>query len=162
MVSRGIVVALGLALGACGGDAEPAEREAGRDGAAADRRAVQERTATYLRAYLGGDGPVACAQLSPALRRSVDARAKAAGGTCATALGAIGPKLLATLPAEQREAFTASVTDAAEIRVELDGDAALAGFAPAGEGRVPARLKLERSGDRWLIAELGAQAPPAP
>ena len=55
-----------LILAGCGGDEAP--KKAAPDNAA-DRRAVAERTAAYLGAYVAGDGAQACAR---AFDRSVD------------------------------------------------------------------------------------------
>jgi len=152
-----LAAALGLLVAGCG-----AGEEGAPTGAAADRRAVQERTASYLRAYLSGDGAGACAQFTPAYRRDADRRLRAANSTCAKLLGEVGPGLVARLPADQRRATVARVTDPAKVRVELDGSRATAGFAAAGEGRVPARVELERVGGRWLVSQLGTRARPTP
>jgi hypothetical protein len=133
-------------LAGCGG----AERE--RPGADADRAAVQERVATYLRHYAAGDGERACAQYTRALRARSDARAAANGdGSCAAALAALGPEIVRAIPAAEREAFTTQLTDPAAVHVELEGGHALATL----EGVAANRLRLVRSGDRWLIDELG-------
>ena len=134
---------LGLLLAGCG-EASPPAAEPQRD-PAADRRAVQERTAAYLGAYVGGDGARACAQL----------RRPPAG--CVETLSAVGPEIVRRLPVEQRRAFKETVADPAVIHVELDGDRATAGLAAATAGRAPMRVALARSGDRWLIEKLGVR-----
>ncbi len=126
--------------------------------AAKDRRAVQTRAATYVRAYLTGDGERACRQFTPALRRVSELRAKRGGLTCASALALVGPQLLAAVPADQRDAFRKRASDPRAVHVELAGDRATAGFAPAGGGRAPMRLELARVGDRWLVDKLGTRA----
>jgi hypothetical protein len=133
-------------LAGCGGG----ERERPRAGD--DRAAVQQRVATYLRHFAGGDGERACAQYKVALRARSDARAAANGdGSCAAALAALGPEIVRALPAAEREAFTARLTDPGAVRVELDGERALATL----DGVAANRLRLVRAGDRWLIDELG-------
>jgi len=159
---RRSVLLVSFVLAGCGGGEPISEPPAATPDAAADRREVQTRTASYLRAYVRGDGPGACAQFSPALRRSIDARTQSAGTSCPKILRDVGPALLETLPAAERRGFEAQITDPAKVRVELAGDRARAGFGPTGEGRVPARVALERVEGRWLISQLGTQAPPTP
>ena len=143
-----------LLLAGCGDEPGPS--------AAEDRRGVQQRTASYLGAYLAGDGERACRQFTPELRRTSDKRAKAGGLSCASALALVGPKLLEAVPADQRDAFRRRASDPSEVKVELTGDRATAGFAPSGGGRVPMRVELARVGDRWLIDKLGMRAQVAP
>lgn len=143
-----------LAAAGCGSEPGPSAPD--------DRQAVQKRTAAYLAAYLAGDGRRACRQFTPMLRRVSDKRAKAARLNCASALALVGPRLLEALPADQRDAFRRRAADPKQVRVELAGDRATAGFAPSGAGRVPMRLELARVGDRWLIDKLGTRAQAAP
>jgi len=131
-----------LILAGCGGDEAP--KKAAPDNAA-DRRAVAERTAAYLGAYVAGDGEQACAQL-----RKPPAQ-------CVETLSAVGPEIVRRLPTEQRRAFRLTVSDPAAVQVELAGDRATAGLAPAAEGRQPMRVALVRAGDRWLIEKLGVR-----
>jgi len=130
-----------LAAGCGGEDATPAKQP----DAAADRRAVQERTAAYLGAYVRGDGERACAQL------------RRAPAECVATLSAVGPEIVRRLPPEQRRAFRLAVSDPAALHVELAGDRATAGLAPAAPGRQPMRVALVRTGDRWLIEKLGVR-----
>jgi hypothetical protein len=109
------------------------------------RRAVQERTAAYLGAYVNGDGTKACAQL----------RRPPAG--CVETLSAVGPEIVRALPPEQRRAFKLAVSDPDVVQVELRGERATAGLAPLTEGRAPMRVALVRDGDRWLIEKLGVR-----
>jgi hypothetical protein len=132
-----------LILAGCGGEEAP--RKAAAPDAAADRRAVAERTAAYLGAYVAGDGAQACAQLRTPPER------------CVETLSAVGPAIVERLPREQRRAFRLAVSDPATVQVELAGDRATAGLAPAGDGRQPMRVALVRSGDRWLIEKLGVR-----
>jgi hypothetical protein len=132
-------------LAGCGGAGAP-----GTPGptAEADRAAVQARVAAYLRDYAAGDGVRACAHYTPALRARSEERAAANGdGSCAAALAALGPELVAAMPA----GFAAELADPAGVRVELRGDRALATLT----GRIGHRLGVVRAGDRWLIDELG-------
>ena len=138
---RPLAALLLLALAGCGGD----ERGAEAPTPAEDRRAVQERTATYLRAYVSGDGDGACAQL------------RRAPADCAATLSAVGPAIVERLPREQRRAFRLAVSDPDIVRVELAGDRATAGFAPPARERAPMRIALVRVGDRWLIDRLGVR-----
>ena len=62
-----------------------------------------------------------------------------------------GPAIVERLPREQRRAFRLAVADPAAVQVELAGDRATAGLAPAAAGRKPMRVALVRAGDRWLI-----------
>ena len=132
-----------LILAGCGG--EDAPQKAAAPDAAADRRAVAERTAAYLGAYVAGDGEQACAQL------------RKAPAQCVATLSAVGPEIVRRLPPEQRCAFRLAVSDPAAVQVELAGDRATAGLAPAAEGRQPMRVALVRTGDRWLIEKLGVR-----
>ena len=132
-----------LIFAGCGGDAAP--KEAAAPDTAADRRAVAERTAAYLGAYVAGDGAQACAQL------------RKAPAECVETLSAVGPEIVRRLPPEQRRAFRLAVSDPAAVQVELAGDRATAGLAPAAEGRQPMRVALVRTGDRWLIEKLGVR-----
>lgn len=132
-----------LILAGCGGEEAP--RKAAAPDAAADRRAVAERTAAYLGAYVAGDGAQACAQLRTPPER------------CVETLSAVGPAIVERLPREQRRAFRLAVSDPAAVQVELAGDRATAGLAPAAPGRQPMRVALVRSGDRWLIEKLGVR-----
>lgn len=133
-------------LAGCGAD----ERE--RPRADDDRAAIQQRVATYLRHYSAGEGERACAQYTPALRARSDARAAANGdGSCAAALAALGPEIVRAIPAVERDAFTARLVDPAGVRVELRGDRAIATL----DGVAANRLRLVRTGERWLIDELG-------
>jgi len=143
-----------ILLAGCGDEPGPS--------AAEDRRGVQQRTAGYLAAYLAGDGERACRQFTPELRRTSEKRAKAGGLSCASALALVGPQLLEAVPADQRDAFRRRAADPREVKVELTGDRATAGFAPAGGGRVPMRVELARVGDRWLIDKLGTRAQVTP
>ena len=131
-----------LILAGCGGDEAP--KKAAPDNAA-DRRAVAERTAAYLGAYVAGDGEQACAQL------------RKAPAQCVATLSAVGPEIVRRLPPEKRRAFRLAVSDPAAVQVELAGDRATAGLAPAAEGRQPMRIALVRTGDRWLIEKLGVR-----
>jgi hypothetical protein len=133
-----------LAIAGCGGEDRPEPKAAAPD-AAADRRAIAERTAAYLGAYVAGDGARACAQLRKAPEQ------------CVETLSAVGPAIVERLPREQRRAFRAAVSDPAAVQVELAGDRATAGLAPAAAGRQPMRIALVRSGDRWLIEKLGVR-----
>jgi hypothetical protein len=133
-----------LVVAGCGGEDRPEPKAAAPD-AAADRRAVAERTAAYLGAYVAGDGAQACAQLRTPPEQ------------CAETLSAVGPEIVRRLPPEQRRAFKLTVADPAAVQVELAGDRATAGLAPAAEGRQPMRVALVRSGDRWLIEKLGVR-----
>jgi hypothetical protein len=138
------------ALVACGSD-DPEQPSA-----SADRAAVRDRVATYLEAYAAGDGARACEQLTPYLRRSADAQArKRRTGSCAQVLSQVGPKIVESVPAEQRQAFVDELTDPKQVTVTIDGDSATAGL-----GRATRRLELRRVGDRWLIATLGLAQPP--
>jgi len=140
--ARTILLPILLLTAGCGGeDARPAKQ---RD-AAADRRAVQERTAAYLGAYVGGDGERACAQL------------RKPPAECVATLSAVGPEIVRRLPPEQRRAFRLTVSDPASVHVELAGDRATAGLAPAAAGKQPMRVALVRTGDRWLIEKLGVR-----
>jgi hypothetical protein len=130
-----------LLLAGCGEEARPVAKPQPAD----DRRAVQERTAAYLGAYVDGDGARACAQL----------RRPPAG--CAETLSAVGPEIVRRLPPEQRRAFKLTVADPAVIQVELAGDRATAGLAPDSAERAAMRVALTRSGDRWLIERLGVR-----
>ena len=116
-----------------------------RPGRAADRRAIQERTAAYLSAYVSGDGERACSHL----RRPPS--------DCAEVLSAIGPEIVRRLPVEQRRAFKATVSDPAVVHIELDGDRATATLAPGVADGSPMRIALARAGDRWLIGKLGVR-----
>ena len=139
-----LLLAIVVVLAGCGGDDASKQRAAGPD-AAADRRAVAERTAAYLGAYVAGDGEQACAQL------------RTAPAQCVETLSAVGPAIVERLPREQRRAFRLAVSDPAAVQVELAGDRATAGLAPAAEGRQPMRIALVRTGDRWLIEKLGVR-----
>jgi hypothetical protein len=132
-----------LILAGCGGEAGP--KQAAAPDTAADRRAVAERTAAYLGAYVAGDGQQACAQLRKPPKQ------------CAATLSAVGPEIVRRLPPEQRRAFKLTVADPAAVRVELAGDRATAGLAPAADGKQPMRVALVRTGDRWLIEKLGVR-----
>jgi hypothetical protein len=139
---RPVLVLCLLAVAGCGDDAR---KPAAKPDAAADRRAVQERTAAYLGTYVTGDGTRACTHL----------RRPPTG--CAETLAAVGPEIVRRLPPEQRRAFRLTVADPDVIEVELDGDRATAGLAAASEGRSPMRVALVRTGDRWLIDRLGVR-----
>jgi hypothetical protein len=116
-----------------------------------DRTAIQQRVATYLRHYAAGEGERACAQFTAALRARSEDRAAASGNrSCAATLTALGPEIIAAIPADRRDEFAARLRDPASVRVELHGDRATA--APAG---ARARLGLVRQGGRWLIDDLG-------
>ena len=142
------VVACLAVLAGCGGNDASAPRAPGPE---ADRAAVQARVATYLRHYAAGDGVQACAQFTPALRDRSDAGAAANGdGTCAAALAALGPEVVAAMPA----GFAAELADPAGVEVELRGDQALATLT----GPTANHLRVVRDGDRWLIDDLGVPA----
>jgi hypothetical protein len=152
---RGMLVLAVVFLAAgCGEEPGPS--------AAKDRRAVQVRAATYVRAYLAGDGERACRQFTPTLRRVSELRAKQGGLTCASALALVGPQLLEAVPADQRDAFRKRASNPGSVHVELAGDRATAGFAPSGGGRAPMRLELARVGKRWLVDKLGTRAQVTP
>jgi hypothetical protein len=143
---RAVAVLACLAvLAGCGGDdaAAPARAAPG-----ADRAAVQARVAAYLRDYAAGDGMRACAHFTPALRTRLDTAAATSGdGTCEAAFGALGPALVAALPA----GFADELADPGAVQVALDGDRALATLSGAGGNR----LRVVRAGDDWLIDALG-------
>jgi hypothetical protein len=103
-------------------------------------------------AVAAGDSERACAQFTPSLRSRSDARAAANGDrSCATALSALGPAIVAAMPA----GFAERLADPAAVRVELRGDRALARLTEPSANHV----RLVRAGDRWLIDELGVAAP---
>jgi hypothetical protein len=142
------VVACLAVLAGCGGDGAKAPQRPGPD---ADRAAVQARVAAYLRHYAAGDGAQACAQFTPGLRSRSDARAAANGErSCAAALAALGPAIVAAMPA----GFAEQLADPGGVRVELRRDHALATLT----GPTANHLRLVRAGDRWLIDDLGVPA----
>ena len=70
-------------------------------------------------------------------------------------LSALGPEIVAAIPAGERDAFVRTLGDPAGVAVELRGDRALATVA----GRGARRLLLVRDGGRWLIDDLAVPAP---
>jgi hypothetical protein len=145
---RAAAVAACLAvLAGCGGDDGGAPSGTSAE---ADREAIRARVAAYLRHYAAGEGGQACAQFTPALRSRSDARAAANGDrSCAAALSALGPEIVAAMPA----GFAERLADPAGVRVELEGDRALATLTRSAN-----HLRLVRAGDRWLIDDLGVPA----
>jgi hypothetical protein len=142
------VAACLVVLAGCGGDGASAPQ---RPGPEADRAAVQARVAAYLRHYAAGDGARACAQFTPGLRSRSDARAAANGDrSCAAALSALGPEIVAAMP----EGFAEQLADPAGVRVDLRGDRALATLS----GPTANHLRLVRTVDDWLIDDLGVPA----
>jgi hypothetical protein len=153
-----LVAVCAVLLAGCAGAAAN-ERAAAGD----ERRAVQERTIAYLTAYLGGDGEQACAQLLPAYRARMDARARAEGfAGCADVLGQVGPALFAELPEEDRELARRDYLRPDRVRVELAGDRATAGYTAAASGRIITRIALVRSTAGWRIERLGVRSMPQP
>lgn len=117
-----------VALSSCGGGAD----------AASDPEAIRVTLTTYLNAVSRGDGKVACDQLGDDARRDL-IRSVRGARDCGDAV----TRYRSGLTSEQREQLRTARVD----QVRVDGDRATAkvlGGAEAG--------RLERRGDRWLIA----------
>ena len=125
----------------------------------ADRAAIQERLAGYMSAYTAGDGERACGAYSRSLRKRADARARDIGlEGCADVLKRVGPRIVRSVPDGDRRRLVRSVSDPRNVRVELDGDRATAGFAPRAGGLLPKRVVMRREDGDWKIDVLGARA----
>ncbi len=151
-----VLIALSLAVlvAGCGGDEKA--KPAAADTAAADKRAISEHVAGYLRAYATGDGERACAALTPQLRERADRQATERGfDGCAEVLRRVGPKLLAAAGPGERDELLERVSDPAKIVVSVKGDTATAGVEPLRPGRTTSQVGLSRVDGRWLITELG-------
>jgi hypothetical protein len=157
-VLRATVLALSLGaslilLAGCGAETEraAAPRPAGAT-AASDRAAIQARVAAYVRHTLTGDGAQACAQFTPAYRRSMDQRAADGGlGDCAEVLSTYGEIVSTDLP----EDFVREAATPDRVIVLLEGDRAQASVKTPSGGLSAKRTSLRRVGSRWLIDELG-------
>jgi hypothetical protein len=150
-------VCLTVLAGGCGASEKP--NPAATDTSEADRRAIAEHVAGYLRAYASGDGERACAALTPELRERSDRLAAERGfDGCAEVLRRVGPKLLAAPGPDERDRLLARISDPSKVVVNLTGDTATAGIEPFRPGRDTSQVGLTRRGDRWLIAELGLPA----
>ena len=150
-------VCLAVLAAGCGGGDKP--KPAAADTSAADRRAIAEHVAGYLRAYASGDGERACAALTPELRERSDRLAAQRGfDGCPDVLRRVGPKLLDAPGPDERERLLARISDPSKVVVTLKGDTATAGVEPLRPGGATAQVGLSRRGDKWLIGELGLPA----
>jgi hypothetical protein len=121
------------AIAGCGGNDEE-EAASEREARAAEVRSAAE---DYLQALRRRQWDGACAQMTADARRQLT---EAIGGTCAEALSSG-----AALPTEQLDEIARQIPGA---RVEVRGDRATIGpLGPLGQP-----LRLERQGDRWLLA----------
>ena len=128
-----VVLVAAAAIAGCGGnDEEEAAKE--REARAADVRGAAE---DYLQALRRREWEGACAQMTADARRQLT---EAIGGTCEEALSSG-----AALPTDQLDAIARQIPGA---KVEVRGNTATIGpLGPLGQP-----LRLERQGDRWLLA----------
>jgi hypothetical protein len=139
-------------LSGCGGAERVASSAPPADRSTSDRKAVQERVATYLHSMLMGDGTKACAQFTPEYRRAMDARAADHGlGDCAAVVAALG-----TIAADGRSGeYVRDASKPERVIVLLQGDRAQASVTTPSGQLSRKRTALRRVGARWLIDELG-------
>ncbi|MDX6722445.1 MAG: hypothetical protein QOD73_849 [Solirubrobacteraceae bacterium] len=117
-----------LTIAGCGGGDRPAP-------APAD--AVRAGAAAYLRALEDGRWDRACARMTGAARREI---ADAAGASC--------PRALAGGAALPRDQVATARREVPGADVRIDG--ATASIGPLGG--LPAPLRLQRVGGRWLVS----------
>ncbi|MGZ5385952.1 MAG: hypothetical protein ACXWZV_00850 [Solirubrobacterales bacterium] len=130
-----LLVALALALAACGGD-----DDGGGDGGGDDSEAVAETMRAYLTAYSEGDGAEACTHLTEGAQQALAESAKTGKESCAEAL---------SRPSGQGSDILGPLIEGIDAEdVTVDGDTAELTI----EG-TPVPASLEKVDGEWLVTE---------